>query len=183
MEELGITNILISDGAPFYLDYQFDGINTVDLRETRDGNDWTIVSHTLDTSALQWTPWKGSGPAKITTDPPRVSSDVLVDAAVIAPITLEPGIYRFELEVSGDVDGPGDGPGGFSLHGKRKLLWIPAGHYEHELFSRLVHIGPEESVDYLSFGLGGWETGRGVLQMDGLTIKRIEYKRIDREQR
>jgi hypothetical protein len=128
----------------------------------------------LDMDDFKWKRWPNnlrSNGIEIKNFPPYIASRTLVDAGLTAPLKLEPGVYRLIADVTGRLDGPGNGPGHISLHGKRKLLWIPSGDYTKGATFCIEFNISSEFNGYLSFGLGGWEKGRGHLKLNNLVIE------------
>lgn len=125
----------------------------------------------IDLSAITFSAF-GNGQADIIHR--RVVSSVFTDAALVSnPIRLSPGSYEVEIVLDLDVTaGPKSSHAAhLSLHGEQILIPI-AGSAGKGVTLRGYFRTQGKPVQ-LSFGLGGWATGKGVIELKKLTISTI----------
>lgn len=103
----------------------------------------------------------------------EVKSQKNDDYCLIAPLKLSPGLYRFSAVISGKVDGLPTGAAHLSIHGKSKLISIPAGTYSSQPFESYYDAPSGALEAQIAFGLGGWSLGRGEVVLEKLTIEKI----------
>ncbi len=125
-------------------------------------------------NSLKWEFWSSSKDVANDITKLTISSEGKpVDAALLAPITLEQGTYIIEASISGVIVGPETGAAHISLHGKEKLISIVSGNYELQTFTKILTVGKEGFNGSISIGLGGWSTGSGHLTINDLKINKL----------
>lgn len=95
------------------------------------------------------------------------SSEQLIDAAFYTFLKLSPGYYQVTAEIQGHIS---EGNAHLSLMGFKKLITIPPGKYSATKLVNTFFIDKPGFIGNIAFGLGGWELGRGKIQLTGLEI-------------
>lgn len=122
----------------------------------------------LPLHGLKWRAW---GPARVNMLRAEVSSDIPVDSALVSAIKLLPGSYLLTACMSWDVEGPPSGAAHLSIHGKKKLIEIQSSRAEGKCRMVWMDISQGSVETQISFGLGGWSTGKGRIRLERLTIQ------------
>ena len=122
----------------------------------------------------EWQLWDSNPQSKIsykTTKRSINSGAHLVDAALITPLQLSEGTYQIFVKIKGKVE---EGSAHLSLHGVQKLITIPTANYDKPAeFSAIFTVGAHGFNGVLAFGLGGWSSGRGSIQLNNLVINKF----------
>ncbi|QDT64277.1 hypothetical protein [Calycomorphotria hydatis] len=117
------------------------------------------------------------GQAKFNLDQLVISSDKQTDAALVSEwLNLPPGVYRIKASLDYDVESQSEEQHAahISLHGVRLLNKIPQSAGINQLFE--VYFKKDSDACQLSFGLGGWSTGKGVIQIRDLQISFVHIE-------
>lgn len=128
-----------------------------------------------DLSGLAFSPF---GEAHFDQAARRVESAACTDAALVsAPFALPPGSYRIDAVLDWDVEPAKAGTNGghLSLHGDRMLIPLMQGRAEGRRVTAYLVSGGKPIA--LSFGLGGWSTGKGFVRLKHLSASAIRLPR------
>ncbi|MFH7416263.1 hypothetical protein VSS93_25750 [Pseudomonas syringae pv. tagetis] len=107
----------------------------------------------------------------------RVSSDSFTDAGFVSQeLTLPAGAYRLHatLDSSALSEKPGSNAGHLSFHGKGMIYAITQATAAHQPIT--AYFNSDGKPFRLSFGLGGWSTGKGYVQLNSLGIELLEQQ-------
>lgn len=105
----------------------------------------------------------------------RVASDQLCDAGLVSDlITLPPGVYKLEALLDWDVTSGAHGKNGgqLSIYGQKLLLPIMASTESAYAFTYTLRT--DGKPFRLAFGLGGWSTGAGYVELKQLKLGLIK---------
>lgn len=101
----------------------------------------------------------------------RVASDVATDAGLVSDlITLPAGVYKLEAQLDWQVasGAPGKNGAQLSLYGERMLLPIMPSSARAQPFQS--YLRSDGKPFRLAFGLGGWSTGSGYVELTQLKL-------------
>jgi len=131
-----------------------------------------VQRHTLGApiplTELKWRSW---GPGRNDASRAEVSSDELVDSALVTDISLPPASYVLTACMTWDVQGPSTGAADVCVLGKRKLINLQTSREDRACRSAGLDVGAGGSVVQIAFGLGGWSVGKGYIRLDSLSIR------------
>jgi hypothetical protein len=125
---------------------------------------------------LSWTPWNASvgGSLELVNGYPRVESPVPVDTGFVSSGVDANEAMLIYAAFAGAIDGAGAYAAHLSLHAERPLIRLPSGTYLPTRSYRAIVYVPDGTPRRLSFGLGGWGTGKGRIQLAKLEAFRLE---------
>lgn len=107
----------------------------------------------------------------------RVASDQPTDAGLVSDlITLPPGVYKLEALLDWDVASGTRGKNGgqLSIYGQKMLLPImPSTASGHAL---TYYLSADGKPFRLAFGLGGWSTGSGYVELKQLKLGLVKRR-------
>jgi len=118
--------------------------------------------------------WTRFGEAVFNEQERSVASPAFCDAALVSDdLALAPGLYQLDFALDWDVAAKRRSANAahISLHGKRMLIPIDSSRADNKRFSVVV-----ESVGQpirVSFGLGGWSTGKGFVRLKEFSVSPI----------
>lgn len=125
-----------------------------------------------DLKGIQWTPWNSVAGAKLSLRDglPEVESTHPVDTGFTSQELRFDGPTLIKASFEGEIAGSGTHAAHLSLHGKQPIITLPAGRYTtSQSFQGIVPAAlGTESLQRLSFGLGGWAEGSGRLRLTKL---------------
>lgn len=125
----------------------------------------------LNLAQLQFSPF---GTGEFGSAPFRVASASFADAALVTqPLQLPAGLYRIDAVLDWDLQAgqPGGHGGHVSLQGVRILIKLPPGVQRGKAVS--AYFSSDGTPKPISFGVGGWTTGKGSVTMRALTISAV----------
>ncbi|KWS77334.1 hypothetical protein [Pseudomonas amygdali] len=105
----------------------------------------------------------------------RVSSEAFTDAGFLSQeLTLPAGSYRIKatLNWSATSEKPGSNAGHLSFHGKSMIYAINDSTATN--IPVTAYFTSDEQPFRLSFGLGGWSTGKGYVQLKNLQLEYLK---------
>jgi len=127
----------------------------------------------LNLSELKFT---SLGSAEFENNSKRIESTEFTDAALVSnDILLPPGIYKLDAILEWDVSGgkAGKNAAHVSIHRNKMLISIMTSRADGERVSS--YFRGDGNPFKLSFGLGGWATGKGFIQLKELKIGLVGF--------
>jgi hypothetical protein len=160
-----ITRQLIQQGYFVVVD---NGAYLIALPESR-----IKLTPLINLSEIKWTPWNPMAGATLSVQGglPKVKSIHPVDTGFVSQeISFDkPTVIMASFE--GEIAGSGTHAAHLSVHGKQRLITLPAGKYSKlQSFQEILPPIGDMSLQRLSFGLGGWTEGKGRLRLTNLDI-------------
>lgn len=122
---------------------------------------------------VQWTPWNSPAGVRmeIHDEVPEVQSARPVDSGFCTQEFRIKGSILIRARFEGEIAGTGNHAAHLSLHGKQPVITLPAGRYmSTQSYQGILPALEEESLQRLSFGLGGWAEGSGHLRLRRLEV-------------
>lgn len=135
-----------------------------------------------DLKEFKWSPWNSAAGAKLSVSggQPEVESLRPIDTGFVSQELRFKGPILVRASFEGEIAGTGTHAAHLSLHGKQPIITLPAGSYSSsQVFQGLVPAQGEESLQRLSFGLGGWAEGNGHLRLTNLEV--LQLRIVDGE--
>lgn len=127
----------------------------------------------LDYNKIQWSPWRNEVGVKLSMHDgiPEIESPTLVDTGFISQELNFNGRILIRASFEGEVFGSGTHAAHLSLHSYQPIITLPTGRYtDLQSFQAIVPELGKDSLQRLSFGLGGWAVGSGRLRLTKLEL-------------
>ncbi len=122
---------------------------------------------------IRWTPWSSVEGAKLSfrDGMPEIESPHPVDTGFTSQEFHFDGSTLIRASFEGKIVGSGTHAAHLSLHGKQPVITLPTGSYtSSNVLQGLVPSLGDNSLQRLSFGLGGWALGSGHLRLIKLEV-------------
>jgi len=122
---------------------------------------------------VQWTPWNTPDGVRmdVRDGVPEVQSARPVDSGFFTQEVRIKGSTFIRASFEGEIAGTGTHAAHLSLHGRQPVITLPAGKYAStRSYQGILPVLEGETLQRLSFGLGGWAEGSGHLRLTRLEI-------------